>query len=256
MRPPQVPAGGRARGISARIGCAGCIASCARSTARRLRRRHQRHRRHEHAAGISRRASTSRCASAGRCSSPIVQTMQRVWAIIELAQLRSSATCRCFPTRSLRQRAGTQTAKFTIRDNLRHRRDIERAYLAGHSHGASSEILIANAYFFPGIRFRRALIAAARARRARDAAAAGARRVSAAALRVAGAVRPAADGRHRDPGISPLVPAREGRRDRRHWATVGSSNIDPYSLADGARGQRVRARPRTSPTSCASSSAR
>ena len=59
-------------------------------------------------------------------------------------------------------RAGAQTAKFLIRDNLRHRRDIERAYLAA-IRTAKREILIANSYFFPGIRFRRALIAAASA---------------------------------------------------------------------------------------------
>ncbi len=66
-----------------------------------------------------------------------------------------------FPTPRRAQRAGTQTAKFLIRDNLRHRRDIERAYLAA-IRTARREILIANSYFFPGIRFRRALIAAAR----------------------------------------------------------------------------------------------
>src|SRR4029453_14138299 len=54
---------------------------------------------------------------------------------------------------------GRQTAKFTIRDNLRHRRDIERAYLAG-IRTARRDIVLANAYFFPGIRFRRALLEA------------------------------------------------------------------------------------------------
>ena len=52
-------------------------------------------------------------------------------------------------------RVGGQTAKFTIRDNLSHRRDIERAYLAAIC-TARREILIANAYFFPGYRFIRA----------------------------------------------------------------------------------------------------
>ena len=94
-------------------------------------------------------------------------------------------------------RAGTQTAKFVIRDNLRHRRDIERAYLAA-IRTAKQEILIANAYFFPGVRFRRALIAAAQRGVQRHAAAAGARRIPAAALRVARAVRPAAGRRRRD----------------------------------------------------------
>ena len=50
-------------------------------------------------------------------------------------------------------RAGAQTAKFLIRDNLRHRHDIAHAYLAA-IRTAKREILIANSYFFPGIRFR------------------------------------------------------------------------------------------------------
>jgi len=47
-------------------------------------------------------------------------------------------------------------AAFLIRDNFRHRRDIENAYLAAIK-SAKSEIVIANAYFLPGIRFRHAL---------------------------------------------------------------------------------------------------
>ena len=90
---------------------------------------------------------------------PVIQTMQRVWAIVEIAQLRSSDVP-LFPDEEPAESAGTQVAKFTIRDNLRHRRDIERAYLAG-LRTAHREILIATAYFFPGVRFRRALITAA-----------------------------------------------------------------------------------------------
>jgi cardiolipin synthase len=57
--------------------------------------------------------------------------------------------------------AGEQRAEFLTRDNLRRRRAIEVAYL--HAiHRAKREILIANAYFMPGLRFRHALIDAAR----------------------------------------------------------------------------------------------
>jgi cardiolipin synthase len=52
-----------------------------------------------------------------------------------------------------------QRAALVIRDSLRHRRDIENAYLALID-GAREEILIASAYFFPGRRFRRALLGA------------------------------------------------------------------------------------------------
>jgi cardiolipin synthase A/B len=55
---------------------------------------------------------------------------------------------------------GGQRAALVVRDNLRHRNDIEDGYLRfiGESR---AEILIANAYFFPGRRFRRALVDAA-----------------------------------------------------------------------------------------------
>ncbi len=53
-------------------------------------------------------------------------------------------------------------AMLAVRDNVTHRRDIEDAYLA-LIEAAREEIVIANAYFFPGRRFRQALVAAARA---------------------------------------------------------------------------------------------
>jgi cardiolipin synthase len=56
--------------------------------------------------------------------------------------------------------AGSISAAYVIRDNILHRRDIETAYLNAIRH-AKSEISIANAYFVPGIRFRRALMSAA-----------------------------------------------------------------------------------------------
>ena len=49
-------------------------------------------------------------------------------------------------------RKGTQRAALLVRDNLRHRSDIEDAYLDA-IHGAREEIVIANAYFFPGSAF-------------------------------------------------------------------------------------------------------
>lgn len=55
---------------------------------------------------------------------------------------------------------GDQKAALVVRDNIRHRRDIEQAYLE-LINTARSEVIIANAYFFPGRRFRRALVGAA-----------------------------------------------------------------------------------------------
>lgn len=91
----------------------------------------------------------------------------RLWALVAwarsrrrfpgLAALRGRANA---PAAALPQPGG-QRAALLVRDSLRHRSDIEDAYL--HYIGsARHEILIASAYFFPGRRFHRALIAAAR----------------------------------------------------------------------------------------------
>ena len=52
-------------------------------------------------------------------------------------------------------------AAFVLRDNLLHRNDIEDAYLSAINE-AKSEIIIANAYFVPGRQFRKALLNAAK----------------------------------------------------------------------------------------------
>ncbi|MFO1284033.1 MAG: cardiolipin synthase ClsB [Burkholderiales bacterium] len=158
----------------------------------------------------------------------IVQTMARLWALNELVQFRSSEVP-LFPDRLVVARAGGQTAKFTIRDNLRHRRDIEQAYLAA-IRTAKREIVLATAYFFPGFRFRHALVAAA------------ARGVKVTLLlqakveyRLLHHASRAIYGQLVGEGIA----IQEYHRSFLHakvavvddaWATVGSSNIDPYSL--------------------------
>jgi cardiolipin synthase len=58
------------------------------------------------------------------------------------------------------QAPGHMRAALVLRDNVRWRQTFERAYLYGIA-SARHEILIANAYFFPGLRFRRALKRAA-----------------------------------------------------------------------------------------------
>jgi cardiolipin synthase len=55
---------------------------------------------------------------------------------------------------------GQQRAALVLRDNVRYRQTFERAYLYGIQQ-AKHDILIANAYFFPGSQFRRALLQAA-----------------------------------------------------------------------------------------------
>ena len=163
---------------------------------------------------------------------PIIQTMQRVWAIVEFAQLRSFDVPLFDdedPDADPAESAGTQVAKFTIRDNLRHRRDIERAYLAA-LRTARDEILIATAYFFPGVRFRRALISAA---------ARGVRVTLLLQARVEYRLLHYASRALYGQLLSVGVAIQEYHRSFLHakvavidsrWATVGSSNIDPYSF--------------------------
>ncbi|MBU3725474.1 MAG: cardiolipin synthase ClsB [Burkholderiaceae bacterium] len=58
------------------------------------------------------------------------------------------------------RRHASRRARLLLRDNFRNRRDIERWYLS-RIEFAAREILIANAYFVPTFRFRQALIRAA-----------------------------------------------------------------------------------------------
>ncbi|HEY3431654.1 MAG TPA: cardiolipin synthase ClsB [Rhodocyclaceae bacterium] len=125
--------------------------------------------------------------------------------------------------------AGTVAGVFLIRDNLRHRRDIEEAYLEA-IRAAKSEILIANAYFLPGRRFRQALMEAAQRGVRVTVLAQGRveyvlqhyatrslyRRLLAAGVRIF---------EYQRSFLHAKVAVIDGR-----WATVGSSNIDPFSL--------------------------
>jgi cardiolipin synthase A/B len=124
---------------------------------------------------------------------------------------------------------GSQRAALVVRDNLRHRRDIEDAYLEAIE-SARQEIIIASAYFFPGRRFRRALYAAAGR---------GVRVVLLLQGRVEYVVLHYASralyGTLLEAGVEiyeyhrSFLHAKVAVVDG-HWATVGSSNIDPFSL--------------------------
>jgi cardiolipin synthase len=128
--------------------------------------------------------------------------------------------------------AGHVSAQFLVRDNLRHRRDIETAYLAAID-GAQHQVLIANAYFLPGRRFRRAVLAAA------------ARGVKVTLLlqgQVEYALLHYATQSLYAELLAGGVEVAEYRKSFLHakvavvdedWATVGSSNIDPFSLLLG-----------------------
>jgi cardiolipin synthase len=119
-------------------------------------------------------------------------------------------------------------AALVLRDNILHRRDIEEAYFNAIN-SATNEIIIANAYFLPGRKFRKALIAASD------------RGVE---------VKLLLQGRKEyflmfatktfySELLSKGIEIYEYRKSFMHskvavidhyWATVGSSNIDPFSL--------------------------
>ncbi|MGA8006388.1 MAG: cardiolipin synthase ClsB [Burkholderiales bacterium] len=161
----------------------------------------------------------------------------RLWSLVSWATFRrgrqgfAALTNKARPEAPDRPHAmpGGQRAALVMRDSVRHRRDIEDGYLQFIGE-AREAIVLANAYFFPGRRFRRALA---------DAAARGVRVV----LLLQGKVEypllhyasRALYGALLDSGIEireytrSFLHAKVAVFDRR-IASVGSSNIDPFSL--------------------------
>ena len=164
----------------------------------------------------------------GPMLAPIVMSMQRLWALVELTQFDRSEVP-LFPVAIPTRVAGTQAASFAIRDNLGHRSDIEAAYLAALL-AAEKEIIIATAYFFPGTQFRRALTAAA-LRGVRVTLLLQAR----VEYRLLHYASRALYGQLLEAGVTieeyhlSFLHAKVAVVDEQ-WATVGSSNIDPYSF--------------------------
>ena len=125
--------------------------------------------------------------------------------------------------------AGSMRSAFLARNNFRHRRDIENAYLQA-IHLAQTEIILANAYFLPGLNFRHALMAAAKR---------GVRVVlllqGKMEYRLLHNASHALYGSFLEAGIEiyeyhqSILHSKVATIDE-HWATVGSSNLDPFSL--------------------------
>jgi cardiolipin synthase A/B len=158
----------------------------------------------------------------------IHRVVKRLWMIAQLTHIGGGWPVDDGPEADATPR-GAQRAAFLVRDNLWHRTDIEEAYLTGIAQ-AHSEVLIANSYFFPGLAFRHALLHAAER---------GVRVI----LLLQGRVEyrllhhasRALYGALLDGGIEiheyhkSFLHAKVAVIDGR-WATVGSSNIDPFSL--------------------------
>ena len=159
----------------------------------------------------------------------IVESVHKLWrrmAWTKIRQVNEHPENKAQP--SLEPKKLGLKAAYVTRDNVLHRRDIEAAYLAA-IYQAKSEIIIANAYFVPGKSFRQALLAAA------------ARGVT---------VKLLLQGRKEyflmfathafyseflNGGIEIFEYRKSFMHSKvavvdNHWATVGSSNIDPFSL--------------------------
>jgi cardiolipin synthase len=166
-----------------------------------------------------------------RVEGPLVAEIRaeadRLWRLVALSNFRQWWDAPPPPVAP--EPAGFQRAGFLVRDNFRHRSDIEDAYLDAIE-GANEEIVLASAYFFPGVAFRRALIAAARR---------GVRVVILLQKRVEYVLLHYASralyGQLLDGGVqlheyeTSFLHAKVAVVDGR-WSTVGSSNIDPLSL--------------------------
>jgi len=146
-------------------------------------------------------------------------------------------------------------ARLLLRDNVGQRAGIERAYRRAIAH-ARHEVIIANAYFIPGIKLRRALkLAARRGVRVRLLLQGryeyfmqyhAARPVLAALLAAGVEIHEYA------PSFLHAKVAVIDAEGAHPWATVGSSNLDPLSLLlareanvvvqDGAFARELRAR--------------
>ena len=164
----------------------------------------------------------------GPLLAPILEAVERLWSRVARASLRRRWRAKRIMTVDAAPR-GTQRAALVVRDNLRHRADIEDAYLEAIG-SARTEIIIANAYFFPGVRFRRAL---------RDATQRGVRVTLLLQGRVEYFLQHYASRAFYGPLLDAGIEIYEYRRSFMHakvavidqrWATVGSSNIDPFSL--------------------------
>ena len=166
----------------------------------------------------------------GKLLPVILDSVTKLWRRMSVLHLQPDHLKAATTEQHKKRKSNTANmlAAFILRDNVLNRRNIESAYLATIAQ-AKTEIIIANAYFVPGRRFRKALLAAAK------------RGIS---------VKLLLQGRMEyflmfatyafyamflKNGIE-IYEYRQGYMHSKvavidnEWATVGSSNIDPFSL--------------------------
>lgn len=168
------------------------------------------------------------------CEGPIVAavalTMRRLWRTLQRLQFNPDDVPDFeVPAASLVPTIAGMRAALLLRDNLRHRRTIEADYRQALA-SAHHDVIIACAYFFPGRSFRKALVECARR---------GVRVRLLVQGRIEYAVQHYAQqalyGQLLEAGVqiheyeASYLHAKVAVADET-WATVGSSNIDPYSL--------------------------
>ncbi len=157
----------------------------------------------------------------------IVDSVHKLWRHMAWRKIKQGGAAKADLHTPQQVNNGLKAA-FVTRDNVLHRHDIEEAYLTAIAQ-AKSEIIIANAYFVPGKRFRKALLDA---------------------VKRGVAVKLLLQGRKEyllmfathafySVFLNAGIEIYEYRKSFMHskvavvdnyWATVGSSNIDPFSL--------------------------
>ena len=165
----------------------------------------------------------------GDAAGNILAAMRHLWSVLSWASFNRREYRIKWSELVSRRHNNTPGIALVLRDNVRHRRDIEHAYLEAMA-GAQREIVIANAYFLPGRAFRRVLLRAAKR-----------------GVRVVVLLQGTAEFLFQyyatralyDELLAAGVEIYEYQPSYLHakvavidglWATVGSSNIDPYSL--------------------------
>jgi len=165
----------------------------------------------------------------GSVAGEIHAAMRHLWSVVSWASLRRRGKRIRRLVRHAKRPATSPDISLVLRDNVRHRRDIEREYMNAIE-GAQCEIILANAYFLPGRGFRQALIQAARR---------GVRVVLLLQGRVEYWIQHYATHALYDELLEADIEIYEYQASYLHakvavvdgsWATVGSSNIDPFSL--------------------------
>jgi cardiolipin synthase A/B len=164
----------------------------------------------------------------GPILAPISTSAYHLWRVVKWFSLKRRGID-FQPPAVATTHIGNATLSFVARDNFRQRRDIENAYL--HAiRSAKREILIASPYFLPGLRLRRAMVAAAK------------RKVRVTILLQGRADHPLmqfATQSLYDMLLKAGIALYEYQPAMLHgkvavidddWATVGSSNLDPFSL--------------------------